>query len=150
MADKAPGAPRGHLTGAGWPAFRYHPVTGQGAVFNAPEDVPDGWHDGSHGHGAPVPQDHGLALAQRSAELAKQGQELDRRSEELNDREAELMRREREIEARESDAESREQQVSSDEKPTEVVEKAAPPKTNPKTLKAPAKDAPFGNPKDKE
>src|SRR5690606_7876642 len=28
-----------------WPAWRYHPETGKGQVFQSPEEVPEGWGD---------------------------------------------------------------------------------------------------------
>lgn len=46
MPDKAPFAPRGKTEGTGWPSFRTGP-NGERRVFNSPDEVPEGWHDGS-------------------------------------------------------------------------------------------------------
>ncbi len=51
--DKAPNAPRGHLIGTGWPAWRYGP-NGEAEVFATEADVPEGWVDHMSKVGKPV------------------------------------------------------------------------------------------------
>lgn len=97
--DAAPGAPRGHTTGQGWPAWRYGP-DGQSGVFQGPHEVPEGWHDGSGGNGAPVAQPvtaASEALAKAQAVCDERSAALEQRAQELDDREAALMEREREL-----------------------------------------------------
>lgn len=93
MADKAPGAPRGHLVGNGWPAAFYSPDKSQSAIFNNQSEVPEGWHDGSGGKGAAVTP----TPAALSAELLAAAKELDDRAQALDDREAMLLERERSV-----------------------------------------------------
>lgn len=92
MADKAPGAPRGHVVSVGWPSFRYSPDGKESAVFHKAADVPEGWHDGSGGKGAATPAPSPSEL---TAELLAAAKELDERAQALDDREAALLERER-------------------------------------------------------
>lgn len=62
MADRNPEAPRGHLRGADWPAWRFGP-DGAKEVFQSAEEVPPGWHD----HPSKVEQEAAPSEAQQSS-----------------------------------------------------------------------------------
>lgn len=123
--DAAPGAPRGHLIGTGWPAFRYGP-NGEAQIFQKASDVPAGWHDGMNGKGAVVEP---VAPARETdAGLLKLKADLEQRAQALDDREAALIARERECDAREAQPEL--------PMPVAPMKLGLPAKTAPKILKA--------------
>lgn len=152
MADKAPGAPRGHVVSVGWPSFRYSPDGKESAIFHKAADVPEGWHDGSGGKGAAVPAPSPSEL---TAELLTAAKELDERAQALDDREAALLARERELAKREDAVKTREDNFLANPRlrtealppaiaqAARAIEKASEAAKAPKVLKMPAKQ-PFG------